>query len=364
MTGSQRPRRVLAGAGWLVRTSLLFGVFMLLHGLTLHAWSTQRLDRAVSEREHLRREISQAEVVASKLAVFLEDLRLLGGRLEQVAARLPEERTAWLPSQLTSRAEEAAVEIVRPSQRARDAVEGRDFVKSTPLLVEGRGSLPALGRFADGLWRLSALNVEAVEIAKADSGTYTARFEIRAWEWLPDAHSAPPHCERSEPSLYAAAELVAAGRRVASRLDEGDGWRRRRVTYRVIRIFKPGPGTGVPEASWPGRSATIPVVRDCLTTRAPSATATWPAPIEYCPDSAPTLAQGSNGTDEDRPAAGERLLFLRSSGAGSWEPVGRYGIFGSCDAPLPAEQEAGYRELRAWRGARDVSREPRAAAAR
>jgi hypothetical protein len=351
MTGSRLTRRVRAGAGWLVRTAFLFGVFMLLYGLTLHARSTQRLDRATTGRERTRKEISQAEAVASKMARFLDELRLLGMRLEQVAALLPEERIAWLPIQVTLHAEQAAVEGVRLSQRARDAIEERDFVNTKPLLVEARGSLPALGRFADSLARLSALGLEAVEIARLDSGAYAARFDVRAWEWIPDARSDPPHCERGETALY---ELVAAGTRLASRSDEHEGWRRRRAMYRVTRVFKLSPGAGAPEVSRPGSGTTIPVARSCLTPRVPSATTVWPAPIERCPDMASALDPSSNAAHDDQPAAGERLLFLRSGAGATWEPVGRYGLFGTCDAALSAEDDAGYAEVRAWKATRET----------
>jgi Tfp pilus assembly protein PilO len=354
MTAPGRAGRLLGGLGWLARTALAFGVLLIVYGLTLGDWTNETVSRASAQRERLRAEIRKAEVMAAHMPTFLGELRLLGGRLEQVAALLPEERVAWLPIQLASRADAAAVEGARLSPRAPDASEDRDFVRSARLHVEARGSLPALGRFADSLARLSALGLEAVEIARLDSGAYAARFDVRAWEWIPDARSDPPHCERGETALYAAAELVAAGTRLASRSDEHEGWRRRRAMYRVTRVFKLSPGAGAPDVSRPGSGTTIPVARSCLTPRVPSATTVWPAPIERCPDMASALDPSSNAAHDDQPAAGERLLFLRSGAGATWEPVGRYGLFGTCDAALSAEDDAGYAEVRAWKATRET----------
>jgi hypothetical protein len=69
---------------------------------------------------------------------------------------------------------------------------------------------------------------------------------------------------------------------------------------------------------------------------------------------ASALDPGSNAAHDDQPAAGERLLFLRSGAGAAWEPVGRYGLFGTCDAALSAEDDAGYAEVRAWKATRET----------
>lgn len=355
MTRRSLPRRLLAPLGWLVRTALTFGLLVLAYELTWGSWTSERMSRAEAELNQLQGEVMQAEVTANKKRMFLEELRKIERYLEQAAAALPESSAASLPLELAQCAERAGLPRVDVSTPKGERLQVHDFFRSRPLRVEAHGPLATLAHLGDAVWRLPAVELEAVDLVRESAAAYSARLDLRAYEWIPDTGSALPTCERGEAALYAAADLVAAGRELDSSVQQGEGWRRRRVRYRVSRVFKPGAGAA--DHRWPRPGGTLLVMRTCLTQGAASVQPRWPAPIEPCRDGVASPAQASHGANADVGAAGEQLLFLTSSSTDvGWKPVGRQGLFGTCDAPVPAADEAGVAEMHAWRKADEAGR--------
>jgi hypothetical protein len=335
--------------GWLARAIAVVATLLLAYALTLDAWLAGRVQRAQTELDTSGALLREAETAARRLPQFDEEFLRLERQLEGQALALPDATVAWLPADLSRRADQYDVELTGLSRRSDPTTPTDPFFGATPLRVGARGGLPALGDLAAALWEDPSLRLDAIQLERDSERDYVARIDLVAYERL-SAGSALPTCERTERALFGASHLVAMATPLESREESGEGWRQRRATYRIERLFKLTPVGGVLRPPLPAVGETLLVARGCLTRPDPPPPETWPTRAEYCADSEPGLP-ASDAPPAGRVGPAQTLLVLQRRTGGVWEPTSRRGLLGLCDAPLFPEHQAGYAEMRT--GVRD-----------